>query len=287
MHTRLSIGEMAKLRNVTVDTLRHYDKIGLLKPYQIDPGSGYRYYSISQYEVLGTIKELREIGFSLEEIKQFLTDRNVKKSVQILQKSLDNLEDKIRHLQHIHAILQTRIGNIEQFTNSYKDAEIVIKQFDVRNYIQLDKPVSWADKEKLYFGLLELENKVSGVLPVFASNKFGDFIKQEYFDEIRQSTDFSHHLSAYQSHIFLLVQEEESNQPTHTIEKGLYACTYYGGIVREKMLSQLKKLLHYCDEHGYVIIGDALRIMQIDVSLTDQSDEAYYEIQIPIQANTE
>ncbi|MBR8646257.1 MerR family transcriptional regulator, partial [[Brevibacterium] frigoritolerans] len=69
---------MAKLRGVTVDTLRHYDKIGLLKPFHIDPETGYRYYSISQYEVLGTIKELRSIGFSLEEIKQFLTDRNVK-----------------------------------------------------------------------------------------------------------------------------------------------------------------------------------------------------------------
>ncbi|MDQ7863512.1 helix-turn-helix domain-containing protein [Peribacillus frigoritolerans] len=75
-----SIGEMAKLRGVTVDTLRHYDKIGLLKPFHIDPETGYRYYSISQYEVLGTIKELRSIGFSLEEIKQFLTDRNVEKS---------------------------------------------------------------------------------------------------------------------------------------------------------------------------------------------------------------
>lgn len=81
MQNKLSIGEMAKLRGVTVDTLRHYDKIGLLKPFHIDRETGYRYYSISQYEVLGTIKELRSIGFSLEEIKQFLTDRNVVGSI--------------------------------------------------------------------------------------------------------------------------------------------------------------------------------------------------------------
>ncbi|WP_434369237.1 MerR family DNA-binding transcriptional regulator [Peribacillus frigoritolerans] len=52
MQNKLSIGEMAKLRGVTVDTLRHYDKIGLLKPFHIDPETGYRYYSISQYEAL-------------------------------------------------------------------------------------------------------------------------------------------------------------------------------------------------------------------------------------------
>lgn len=283
MQNKLSIGEMAKLRGVTVDTLRHYDKIGLLKPFHIDPETGYRYYSISQYEVLGTIKELRSIGFSLEEIKQFLTDRNVKKSVQSLQKSMANIQEEIKKLQGIHNILMTRLYNIEHFTNSYSNSDIVIKQFEEREYIQLDRSVAWTDTENLYFGYLELENKIGGIIPALASNKFGDFIKKEYFDEIRQSSDFSANLSDYQSQSFILVQGEESEHPTKKIEKGLFLCSYYGGLTSEKMLTQLKKLLHYCDTHDYIITGDAFRIMQVDVSLTDQYDEAYYEIQIPIQ----
>ncbi|MBT2647419.1 MerR family transcriptional regulator [Bacillus sp. ISL-34] len=284
MQNKLSIGEMAKLRSVTVDTLRHYDKIGLLKPYHIDPETGYRYYSISQYEVLGTIKELRRIGFSLGEIKQFLTNRNVKKSVQSLQKSMANIQEEIKKLQDIHNILMTRLYNIEHFTNSYRNSDIVIKQFEEREYIQLARPVSWGDTENLYLGFVELENRIGGIIPALASNKFGDFINKEYFDIIRQSSDFSGNLSAYQSQLFILVQDGESEQPTlKKIEKGLFLCSYYGGLTREKMLTQLKKLLHYCDTHGYVITGDAFRIMQVDVSLTDQYDEAYYEIQIPIQ----
>ncbi|MBI0578673.1 MerR family transcriptional regulator [Neobacillus cucumis] len=283
MENKLSIGEMAKLRNVTVDTLRHYDKIGLLKPYYTDSNTGYRYYSIYQYEVLGTIKELRKIGFSLEEIKQFLTDRNVKKSVQFLQKSMNNIQEKIKELQNIHKILMTRLNNIEHFTNSYQNSDIVIKQFEEREYIQLDRPIGWEDKENLYFGLLELENMVGGDIPVLASNKFGDFIKKEYFDEIRLNSEFPDNLSAYQSQLFILVQDEEPKQPTQKLEKGQYICSYYGGIEREKMLPQLKKLLHYCDSHGYIPIDDAVQIMQVDISLTDQYDEAYYEIQIPIQ----
>ncbi|MEH7531769.1 MerR family DNA-binding transcriptional regulator, partial [Priestia megaterium] len=47
---------MAKLRGVTTETLRHYDRIGLFKPFYVDENTGYRYYSIFQYEVLGTIK---------------------------------------------------------------------------------------------------------------------------------------------------------------------------------------------------------------------------------------
>ncbi|MEK4029172.1 MULTISPECIES: helix-turn-helix domain-containing protein [Bacillaceae] len=283
MRNKLSIGEMAKLRGITVDTLRHYDKIGLLKPYYIDPDTGYRYYSISQYEVLGTIKELRKIGFSLEEIKQFLTNRNVKKSIQTLQESLANIEEKIKGLQDIYDTLNTRLYNIEYFTNSYKNSDIVVKQFEEREYIQLARPVSWGDKENLYFGLLELENKVGGIIPVLASNKFGDFIKKDYFNDIRQSADGPLNLDKYQSQLFILVENQSSGQSTQKIEKGIFACSYYGGLTREKMLTQLKKLLHYCDTHGYMITGDAIRVMQVDISLTDQYEEAYYEIQIPVQ----
>ncbi|MDF2678823.1 MAG: MerR family transcriptional regulator [Brevibacillus sp.] len=287
MQNKLSIGEMAKLRGVSVDTLRHYDKIGLLKPYHIDPDTGYRYYSISQYEVLGTIKELRRIGFSLEEIKDFLTNRNVKKSVQFLQQSMDKIQEKIKELQAIHTIMMNRLTNIEMFLESYKDSDIVVKHFEEREYIQLARPVKWADTEEAYFGFLELESRIGGMIPVLASNKFGDFIPKEYFDQIRQTTDFTHSFGELESQIFLLVQEEASEQPTQKIEKGSFICSYHGGLIREKMLTQLKKLLEYCDTHGYVITGDAVRIMQVDVSLTDQYEEAYYEIQIPIQVKVD
>lgn len=42
----LSISELAKLRQVTTETLRYYDRIGLLKPVYVDPETNYRYYSI-------------------------------------------------------------------------------------------------------------------------------------------------------------------------------------------------------------------------------------------------
>lgn len=282
MQNKLTIGEMAKLRGVTVDTLRHYDKIGLLKPYYTDPDTGYRYYSISQYEVLGTIKELRRIGFSLEEIKDFLTNRTVKKSVQFLQQSMDRIQEKIRELQAIHSIMMNRLTHIERFLESYKDSDIVVKHFEEREYIQLARPVKWADTEEAYFGFPELENRIGGMIPVLASNRFGDFIPREYFDQVRQATDFTDSFGEWESQLFLLVQDEASDQPTQKLEKGAFLCSYHGGLVREKMLTQLKKLLDYCDAHGYVITGDAVRIMQVDISLTDQYEEAYYEIQIPI-----
>ena len=72
----LSITELAKLRQVTSETLRYYDRIGLITPDYVDPQTRYRYYSIRQYEKLGTIKELRQLGMSIHDITDYFSGRN-------------------------------------------------------------------------------------------------------------------------------------------------------------------------------------------------------------------
>src|SRR4030095_10875118 len=69
-----SIGEFSKLGRVTVEALRHYDALGLLKPAKVDPFTGYRYYSARQLMSLYRILALKEVGFSLDEIARILRD---------------------------------------------------------------------------------------------------------------------------------------------------------------------------------------------------------------------
>jgi DNA-binding transcriptional MerR regulator len=66
------IGEFSRITRVTIDTLRHYDALGLLKPAEVDPFTGYRYYSARQLGSLNRILALKEVGFSLEEIARVL-----------------------------------------------------------------------------------------------------------------------------------------------------------------------------------------------------------------------
>src|SRR5215218_3665649 len=66
------IGEFSRIARVTIDTLRHYDALGLLKPANVDPFTGYRYYSARQLMSLNRILALKEVGFSLEEIARIL-----------------------------------------------------------------------------------------------------------------------------------------------------------------------------------------------------------------------
>ena len=67
----LSIGEFSKICQVSVKTLHHYDKLGLLVPAQVDAETGYRYYEAAQLDRMLLIARLKRYGFSLAEIRSF------------------------------------------------------------------------------------------------------------------------------------------------------------------------------------------------------------------------
>ena len=69
----LQIGEFSRICQVSVKTLHHYDKIGLLVPAEVDQVTGYRYYQVEQIDTMNYIQRLKRYGFSLEEIQQIIT----------------------------------------------------------------------------------------------------------------------------------------------------------------------------------------------------------------------
>lgn len=106
------IGDVAKMFHISVGSLRHYEKAGLLKPEYTDSETGYRYYSIRQFEVLNTIRYLRVLDMPLNEIGEFLKNRDIdiieekllrqKEMVAAKLQELETIERKIDHrLQHL------------------------------------------------------------------------------------------------------------------------------------------------------------------------------------------
>ena len=68
----LRIGDFSRLARVTIKTLHHYDEAGLLRPAHVDAQTGYRYYTATQLETLRRILLLKDLGFTLEEIRELL-----------------------------------------------------------------------------------------------------------------------------------------------------------------------------------------------------------------------
>ncbi len=102
------IGEFAKLTGASIRTLRYYDKIDLLKPDDIDLFTGYRYYSERQLEDYKLILNLKDVGFSLEEIiryKDSITDEILLKKKEELLLSQNDLNRKIKKLDMMRSTL--------------------------------------------------------------------------------------------------------------------------------------------------------------------------------------
>ncbi len=104
----IKIGDFSKLAHVSIKTLHHYGDLGLLKPSHVDRYTGYRYYTLEQLPLLNRILALKELGFSLEQIKQLL-DENL---------SIDEMRGMLRlkqmELARSLAEEQSRLASVER-----------------------------------------------------------------------------------------------------------------------------------------------------------------------------
>lgn len=108
-HNRFKIKEFSQLCQVTVKTLRHYEKIGLLVPNEVDAWTGYRYYDVSQMQTLLNIRRLKMMGFSLEEILDLFAAGYINPSQELIDEKIAACRTELDMLQHrLHDLLAMR-----------------------------------------------------------------------------------------------------------------------------------------------------------------------------------
>jgi DNA-binding transcriptional MerR regulator len=108
------IGEFSRITRVTIDTLRHYDALGLLKPAKVDPFTGYRYYSARQLMSLNRILALKEEGFSLEEIARILQEKPTHEELRgMLKAQLARAEQEVQSAQLRQERIQARLQYLD------------------------------------------------------------------------------------------------------------------------------------------------------------------------------
>ena len=109
-----SIGDAAKQAHMTPETLRHYDRIGLVKPGKIDARTGYRYYSADDIVRLNTVGALRQMDLPLQEIKQVLDYDDLGAIVAFLEEAEQRADEKI-------ALLRQSKSKIRRARASYEE----------------------------------------------------------------------------------------------------------------------------------------------------------------------
>lgn len=111
------IGDVAKMFQISVGSLRHYEKKGLLAPEYTDPETGYRYYSVKQFEILNTIRYLRVLDMPLEQIAEFLQNRDIPVIEEKLLRQKEMITQKQRQLRAVERKIDHRLMQIEDARN--------------------------------------------------------------------------------------------------------------------------------------------------------------------------
>ncbi|MGI6020495.1 MAG: MerR family transcriptional regulator [Lachnospiraceae bacterium] len=101
----LKIGEFSKLAHLTIKALRFYEKEGLLIPAFTDAWTGYRFYETNQLEDAARIKSYRQLGLSIDEIKEILSGKDVReifaKKAEALKAQREDIDARLSIIRHI------------------------------------------------------------------------------------------------------------------------------------------------------------------------------------------
>ena len=118
-----TIKQAAELAGTTGETLRHYDRIGLVKPCQRDKFSGYRYYSQQEIVQLKTIELLKMMDFSLTDIKELLQQKDLSCVIARLKQAEQSADQKIARLKYAKEKIKRARLDYEKKKNAAQGGE--------------------------------------------------------------------------------------------------------------------------------------------------------------------
>jgi DNA-binding transcriptional MerR regulator len=106
MRPCLAIGDFSRATHLSVKTLRHYHRVGLLEPADVDPTTGHRRYSTDQIPTAQVIRRFRSLDMPLEEIRAVLATPDIAARNELIAGHLDRLETSLARTQEAAASLR-------------------------------------------------------------------------------------------------------------------------------------------------------------------------------------
>lgn len=264
------IGEISKIYGIGRDSLMYYEEIGILKPFR--DKNGYRMYKLSDIWRLNLIKELRSLNFPMKKIKEYLDDRNIESTKEILNKEIILIDEKIEELLSYKQNIMKRLNTINDELRNLKLYEIDLVYINKRKALELNANIT--KDEEFDFLIQKLQKDYENRFTILGNNNIGssfclDKIKQGIYNEFKS--------------VFCFLEDEEEIYNIIFNEGYYLTLTYKGEYKNNK--HHINKMFKYIEEKGYKIISDPIEIYKIDIHETEDINEFVTEIQIPVDIN--
>ena len=271
---KLTIGQMAELNHISEQTLRLYDREGLLKPQYTDEKTGYRYYHITQSARLDMIQNMKVYGMTLRRIREFLAENDADALQRLLLEQAGQVDARIEQLSRSRAAIMRTLDNFKRYEAMPKNGEIFI-EFIPQRYIYryaCDRNYFDQDETGYEYMLRQLKRHLlSNNMPLSYFSNVGTVVRKEH---LLSGNSFS-------NEVFLFVDERDRARDAETVPAATYVCLCSSEFSRER--ENMLKLMDYVREHGCQVVGDYLCEVIIDFPVLDfDKRQMIYKTQIPV-----
>ncbi len=266
MKNYYKISEISKLYGIGPDSLRYYERLGILKPKR--DTNQYRLYSLKDLYKLNLICDLRKLNFSMSQIKDYLDCQTVGNTLNILHREQELLTQKLRELKERERMIRERIHDLRT-SEKIVSGQISEKIFPRRLYVKEQAYITQDEEMDLLIQKLlrRHENKIHSL----GSQTIGAFLSPQ--DLMKGISN------VYQSVFFIL--DTETSGYDGELPAGTYLSCYYRGNYNQNAAC-LKDMMDFIEHHRLTVLGEPFELYEIDNRDTMREEEFLTEIQIRI-----
>ena len=272
---KLSIGQMAELNHVSEQTLRLYDKEGLLVPRCVDPVTGYRYYHIIQSAKLDLIQNMKVYGMTLRQIRSFLDSNDPAALRALLAEQANSIEERIRQLRRSQSAITRTLDNYRRYEAMPRTGEIFLEYIPERRIFRYSCDVNYFDQDESGYEYMLRQmktNLVANNMPLSYFTNIGTIIRREHLVPD----------ALFSNEVFLFVDEDDSSQAMETLPAASYLCLCSDEFSMEA--ENVRRLLDYVQTRGCEIVGDYICEVVVDFPMLDfDRRRMFYKAQIPVR----
>lgn len=262
------IGDLSRLFHIGADSIRYYERLGLLHPVR-DPKSNYRLYTLDDIRAMNTIRELLALGFHTDDIRRFEANRNLDAVTDLLEQEMQLVDAKIADLTKTRADLSARLAAIRDDLSRDCSGRIVRLTLPERPCLMIvEAPMP---DEMISYELA----RASGDFPEkIATIGCCDCYILDPTVLNAAGTDYrTKGVFFYSSHLTLPCN--------HVLPAGDYLSVGFRGDF-SKSLDLVPKMIEEAERLGLAPAGDPMEFCHIDRFETADRDEYLTEIQLPV-----
>lgn len=272
---RLTIGQMAELNHISEQTLRLYDREGLLKPQETDSVTGYRYYHIMQSARLDLIQNMKVYGMTLRQIRAFLDNNDAAALQKLLMEQAGRVNERIDQLVRSRAAIMRALDNYRRYDAMPKNGEVFLEYIPERYIYRYSCDMDYFEQDEAGYEYMLRRLKqhlVINNMPLSYFSNIGTIIRREHL--LRGEL--------YSNEVFLFVDDDDGAPGVERLDAAAYLCLCSNEAKSEE--ESVRRLLRHIDEHGYTIAGDYICEVIIDFPVLDmERRHMFYKTQIPVK----